>query len=312
MKKVFVALVLLLSLLCILHAVAEEGRIYSYDCDCPSGTGTYDREWAEWDDIDARGHVYRGIYEEYCSRCNALLGKWNMVFTDLEPHEYDGYECTICGYWRLGTATMYDNSSYTALRNASVGSIVTFGSYEQDGVYNNGAEPIEWIVLDRRGSQVLLLSRYGLDVQPYHHTPMAINWSNSSVRKWLQSDFYNEAFAAEEQAMIATTHNSTPINSNNAGSPGPDTYDKVFFLSSTEATKYLATQEDRMVKATSYALMRGAGTNYSQNGYWWLRSYADGSRKRVLMINSQGNVYASTIDDYAAVVRPAVWVEVEH
>ena len=205
---------------------------------------------------------------------------------------------------------MYGDTGYSALRSASAGSIVNFGSYEQDGVYNNGAEPIEWIVLDRRGSQVLLLSRYGLDAQPYHHTAMAINWSNSSVRKWLQSNFYNEAFSAEEREMIVTTHNSTPVNSNNAGSPGPDTYDTVFFLSSTEATKYLPTQESRMVKATSYAIMRGAGTNYSQNSYWWLRSYADGSRRRVLMVNSQGNVYASTIDDYKAVVRPAIWVEV--
>ena len=306
MKKMVALLTLLVALACITQVLAEEGLIEKNECGCPDGTATVYRDYNVWDSIDATGHVERHYDEEYCSLCHKLLGRWQIV-SGIEPHEYDGYECVICGYWRLGTATMYDNSSYTALRNASVGSIVNFGNYEQDGVYNNGAEPIEWIVLDRRGSQVLLLSRYGLDVQPYHHTAMAINWSNSSVRKWLQSDFYNEAFAAEEQAMIATTHNSTPINSNNAGSPGPDTYDKVFFLSSTEATKYLATQEDRMVKATSYALMRGAGTNYSQNGYWWLRSYADGSRKRVLMINSQGNAYASTIDDDAAVLRPAVW-----
>ncbi len=188
---------------------------------------------------------------------------------------------------------------------------MTFGNYEQDGITGNGAEPIEWIVLERRGSQVLLLSRYGLDAQPYHHTSMAVNWSESAVRRWLQGEFCNKAFTDEEKAVIATVRNSTPINSNNIGSPGPDTYDTLFFLSAPEATKYLTTPESRMVKATSYALMRGAGTNYSQNSFWWLRSYADANRRVVLMINSQGNVYASYMNDYEAVIRPAVWVNVD-
>lgn len=302
---------LLLVILCMPQAFAEEGLIFSKDCSCPAGTGTVDNSYYEWDAISANGHVLRLIEERYCARCHECLAKWNMVLTDLEPHTYDGYECTVCGYWRLGTATAYDSTPYAALRNASVGSIVTFGSYEQDGVYNNGSEPIEWLVLDRRGSQVLLLSRYGLDVYPYHHTSTAINWSNSAVRQWLQSEFYSTAFSSQEQGMIVTTHNSTPVNSSNSGSPGPDAYDTVFLLSSTEATQYLTSQESRMVKATSYALMRGAGTNYSQNSFWWLRSYADASRRKVLMINSQGNVYASYMNDYEAVVRPAVWVEVE-
>lgn len=311
-KTMTVVFVILTLILCVPMAVAENGgRI---DCGCPAGTGTYSTFPTYYKSLGEDTHILLEKQLIFCSGCGTQVGSGSDIpRSGYESHVWDeyGYGCILCGYWRLGTATMYDNSSYTALRNASVGSIVNFGNYEQDGVYNNGAEPIEWIVLDRRGSQVLLLSRYGLDTQPYHRSAMAINWSNSSVRQWLQSDFYNEAFSTEEQAMIATTHNSTPINSNNAGSPGPDTYDKVFFLSSTEATKYLTTQEDRMVKATSYALMRGAGTNYSQNSYWWLRSYADGSRKRVLMINSQGNVYASTIDDYKAVVRPAVWVNVD-
>lgn len=301
-----------LLVLCIPMVFAEHGELV--ECGCPAGTGTYSTHPTYYKPIDENNHILLEKQLIFCSACGKQVGRGSDIsISDYEPHVWDeyGYGCILCEYWKLGTATMYDHSSCTSLQNADVGSVVTFGTYEQDGVYDNGAEPIEWIVLDRRGSQVLLLSLYGLDVQPYHHTAMAINWSNSSVRDWLQNDFCNTAFTSEERAMIATTHNSTPVNENNEGSPGPDTYDTVFFLSATEATKYLATQEDRMVKATSYALMKGAGANYSQNGYWWLRSYADGSRKRVLMINSQGNVYASTIDDYKALIRPAIWAETE-
>ena len=197
---------------------------------------------------------------------------------------------------------------------ASYGMTDTLGRMHSDAQFAGSSSVpahVEWMVLDRRGDRVLLLSRYGLDAQPYHQTSTAVNWSNSDIRRWLQNEFYNEAFTAEEQTMIATTQNATPINSNNAGSPGPNTYDKVFLLSSTEATNYLPSSESRMVKATSYALMRGAGTNYSQNSFWWVRSYADGSRRKVLMVNSQGNVYASYMNDYEAVVRPAIWIEVE-
>ena len=197
---------------------------------------------------------------------------------------------------------------------ASYGMTDTLGRMHSDAQFAGSSSVpahVEWMVLDRRGDRVLLLSCYGLDAQPYHQTSTAVNWSNSDIRRWLQNEFYNEAFTAEEQTMIATTQNATPINSNNAGSPGPNTYDKVFLLSSTEATNYLPSPESRMVKATSYALMRGAGTNYSQNSFWWVRSYADGSRRKVLMVNSQGNVYASYMNDYEAVVRPAIWIEVE-
>lgn len=45
---------------------------------------------------------------------------------------------------------------------------VTFGRYEQDNNLGNGPEPIEWIVLDSNNGEVLLLSKYGLDVKKYN------------------------------------------------------------------------------------------------------------------------------------------------
>ena len=54
-----------------------------------------------------------------------------------------------------------------------VGSIVTFGQYEQDNNTGNGPEEIEWIVLDVQDGKSLLLSRYGLDAKPYN-TPKVV------------------------------------------------------------------------------------------------------------------------------------------
>ena len=38
------------------------------------------------------------------------------------------------------------------------GDVVLFGSYEQNNIRSDGAEPIEWIVLDVQPDRILLLS----------------------------------------------------------------------------------------------------------------------------------------------------------
>ncbi len=48
------------------------------------------------------------------------------------------------------------------------GDTVFFGHYEQDYDTSNGPEPSEWLILDIRDGEALLVSRYALDFQPYH------------------------------------------------------------------------------------------------------------------------------------------------
>ena len=69
------------------------------------------------------------------------------------------------------------------------GGTVTFGHYEQDNDPGNGPEPIEWTVVevDRAGGRALLVSRYGLDAQPFEQTDL----------------LPPEAFEEAEQARIA-------------------------------------------------------------------------------------------------------------
>lgn len=59
---------------------------------------------------------------------------------------------------------------YLAVCFAAVkeGDTVFFGRFEQDGNLTNGAEEIEWIVLEHRADRVLLLSRFVLVPMPFH------------------------------------------------------------------------------------------------------------------------------------------------
>lgn len=68
------------------------------------------------------------------------------------------------------------------------GEHIMYGSYQ--------GEAIEWRVLDKKGDKVLLLSEYGLDIQPFDTSDVSrVLWKDSTMRKWLNNDFYDNAFS---------------------------------------------------------------------------------------------------------------------
>ena len=112
----------------------------------------------------------------------------------------------------------------------TIGSIVTFGRYEQDGDKENGPEEIEWVVLDVQDGKALLLSKYGLEAKPYNTEYTDVTWETCTLRAWLNSDFLNKAFSAEEQSAILTTtvDNSSSQGYNDLNSiDGNNTRDKI-------------------------------------------------------------------------------------
>ena len=197
---------------------------------------------------------------------------------------------------------------------------MTFGTYEQDNDKTNGAEAIEWQVLDKKDGKVLLLSKYALDAKPYHEDDgEGVTWETCTLRSWLNADFYKTAFTSAEQKYIAETYVF------NLGT-GSHTYDKVFLLDANEVTGYFDEELDayapaRRAKLTEYAKAQGGFYNndkeseYYGNGYWWLRSMSGTiyNNKFVMAVTPSGVVsftgYYVRQDNL--VVRPALWVEVE-
>ena len=75
--------------------------------------------------------------------------------------------------------TIYESvTGRDALTNASIGDIVVFGTYEQDGNRTNGSEWIEWLVLDKEEDRILVISKYGLSSQAYNASanPISSTW----------------------------------------------------------------------------------------------------------------------------------------
>lgn len=85
------------------------------------------------------------------------------------------------------------------LKNASIGDIIYYGKYEQDGNIENGSEPLTWIVLETSGDNIILLSEHVIENKPFGDL---FYWEYCDVREWLNNDFLNQAFSSNEKSMI--------------------------------------------------------------------------------------------------------------
>ena len=150
------------------------------------------------------------------------------------------------------------------------GNIIKFGKYPQDN--DSFRTPIEWLVLDVKGNEALLISRYALDCKQYHHEKKNITWEDCDLRKWLNSDFINSAFSNEESERILVSELRNDDNPKCGTLGGNDTKDRIFCLSIAEAILYCSSDKDRQCRPTAYAREQGA---FVYNDYccnWWLRS----------------------------------------
>lgn len=206
----------------------------------------------------------------------------------------------------------------------AVGNYVTFGRYPQTKA-GKDKTPIEWLVLARDGNKALLISRYGLDAQPYNKDNTSVTWETCTLRTWLNGMFYNKAFSSAEQAAILTTNVDNSKSQCYSGwntSGGNNTQDKVFLLSYAEASKYFgvtynSSNTKSRVAPTAYAIAQGAGKNSSYKtadgidaGWWWLRS-PGAYQSSAAGVRTGGSLFFNDVNYDSGSVRPALWVNIE-
>ncbi len=207
------------------------------------------------------------------------------------------------------------------ISKAQVGDTVQFGNYEQDNDTENGAEAIEWLVLDKQDGKLLLLSKYALDSKRYNEDTIDVTWETCTLRSWLNDTFYNTAFSAAEQEHIAVTKLENEDNPEFGIEGGNDTEDKIFLLSIGEVLKYFdsdpeAYDRTRCAKITAYAKAQGASSlvdgEAAGNGFWWMRSPGLFSSYATVVDNyGYAHRTGSSVDTGANVVRPAFWLNLE-
>lgn len=152
---------------------------------------------------------------------------------------------------------------------------------KKDTVYWFKYEPIKWKVLDSESG--LIVCDTLIDAQPFVkeiEENVDITYADSSIRKWLNDDFYYTAFSETERFKILHTEVKNNIR------------DKVFLLSMEEADKYQMTEQTAnetdipdYMRVSDYASCNGiCTTSKSKWPFCWLR-------------DSCGDFYAFYCDD---------------
>lgn len=176
---------------------------------------------------------------------------------------------------------------------SSVGDCIQFGMYEQDNDLSNGKEPIDWLVLDKTDSRVLMISKYGLDCKQYNSTYIYAAWEECSLMTWMNKIFPKETFSSAERSVIQGGGNISA---------------EIFLLSTNEVNKYFSSDDEKMCEPTKYAAANGAYVNgRSGNCWWWLRS-PGADQNCVACVRDDGSVYYNgrLAGSTYGCVRPAV------
>lgn len=99
-------------------------------------------------------------------------------------------------------------------------------------------ERIRWRVLANDGETLKVLADTGLDCQSYHEMGAPVTWADSSLRKWLNGEFYRTAFDSTEREAIVRqkVDNAAYADKGSAGKAENNTNDDVYIPSMQEMT----------------------------------------------------------------------------
>ena len=193
------------------------------------------------------------------------------------------------------------------IKRKNVGDYIVLGSYEQDNDFTNGKEDIEWLILEKQDNRILVISRYVIDCRPYNEqTGSSGTWASCTLRTWLNSDFANGAFDADEKNMI---HLSLSTE---------ETTDRLFIFSVDEAGSCFDSAEIRKCSPTAYAISQGA-TLSSRNDtlekkptcVWWLRTTGINENYGAY-VNLTGYIIKSGQPvTTSSGIRPAMWIKLD-
>ena len=88
--------------------------------------------------------------------------------------------------------------------------VIQFGNYYIDAEGKKTA-PISWLVLSKTKEEMVLLSEQIIDYMPFSKDGNN-DYEQSDIRKWLNEDFFNNAFSKEEQAQMIEIDNEDKVD----------------------------------------------------------------------------------------------------
>lgn len=256
------------------------GAVLSFIGDHDTSWRAYNVVYERTKDMDA--------YEKYQEQ------RYQAALDAEDSDDSDTLDAAYTSFYTLARDNYKDSADHLItmekenIRQAALGDIVMFAN-------------LEWRVLEKQDNQALLIKDKAISDIPFrtadttdteNDANTSTTWENSSARDWLNGAFLNENFCQAEIDAIketAVTAEDNPVYGTDAGQ---DTIDKVYLLSSGEASRY-------------YDILHGTET------CWWLRTPGahTGSMCFVYPDKTVMNYgYDSTDDTFT--IKPVMWVDI--
>ena len=305
---------------------------------------------------EAAGKTYKvgdivefGSYPQSRVTNSSLVSALNKVSKNWVSYGYysgtGDYGTMVQGNWMKYADFTYNGTKYRAVTFSQYRPYMTDylssyscqedNGYTPNNIYYFKYEPLKWRVLDP--STGLVLCENIIDSQAYsntiyeygtdsyggtaywndaEHTHYANDYATSSIRAWLNDDFYNTAFSSSQRAGILTSQlDNSAYSASHSKYNSETTYDKVFLLSYSEMrnTAYgfpannTSSNSARQANGTDYAKCQGLRV-YSADGCsdWCLRSAGIYSAY-VCCVQPYGDTDTKNSVDYTGEgIRPAI------
>ena len=263
-----------------------------------------------------------GSYPQSRVTQDTLISTLNSSITDndwmsFEYYSGNGYGTMQPGQWMRYADTKYNNVKYRAVRfdcyrpyfvvdpantRTDTTKYQLVNGYDYNNTYWFKYEPLTWTIID--AEKRIVVCNSVIDSQPYNNCLYRINgnfyndngnnyannWEHSSIREWLNADFYNTAFSNYEKSKISPMQNSNLCYQTITGETGYEyldsdaTTDSVFLLSYDELVNS-SVDNLNTVQATDYAKCQGVEVE-SDSATWLLRTPAGEASYNVNAVRS--------------------------
>ena len=266
-----------------------------------------------------------------CTACGAMqkgYGEYEYLYFGEYPQSVKSDDVTITETQDARGYYLGSDGSYYAKVTALPNGMITFNngkSISNNTVYYFKVEPIRWRILSDANGEKMLLCDSIIETMAYQSSYYMIggiyytgangapdgrfanNYEYSSIRAWLNGDFYANYFTAEERARILTTsldNSASSTGYKNNPYVGADTEDNIFLLSYADVTNSyygFASSNERCMNTSDYLRAKGVSISTSQstygNGHWWLRSPGNG-----ISIDARGVNYDGYVSNFSVLL----------
>lgn len=190
------------------------------------------------------------------------------------------------------------------LVDSEIGDEVLWGHFDIDTI--PGKDRVKWIVVEKDGTRVRLLTEEGIGGYWYNQKYESVSWEDSDLREHLNSKAYMGMFSKYEMKNIV------PIDD-----------DYISLLTTDEAMDIFPSDVDRELKITDEALSHNTNINtlskvnqWDMKGYrsswWWLKGQKGVASIYAPVVTVDGKIEEQDkeVNRTGGAIRPAIWVDI--